>query len=127
MRVRLLIILFFGFVSAFGQSEQSILGANREAEYSGGSVEMLKFIANNFVAPKEIIPANISGTLYVEFEISKSGKVEKVKSLKPLGFGIDEEIIRVFEIMPSWKPALKNGNPIRSTHRLKLYDLLWFD
>ena len=40
------------------------------------------------------------------------GKVRDVKVLKGIGFGCDEEAMRVASLMPDWKPGRQGGRAV---------------
>lgn len=43
------------------------------------------------------------------------GKVTSVEIVSGIGGGCDEEVLRVAALMPAWKPATKDGQPVRSS------------
>lgn len=63
--------------------------------------------------PEEAIQNLIQGKVYVQFVIEKNGRVTNVKVTRPLDPLIDQEVIRVVQSSPSWKPAKKQGNIVR--------------
>lgn len=88
-----------------------------EAEFFGGSAAFYHFIKRSFVYPDST--AGINGTIAVEFTIDTTGKVSNAKiiSTPVLGHGLEEEAIRVINLLPLWKPANKNGMPISSVKK----------
>lgn len=72
------------------------------------------FIVRNVIYPEIALENNIQGKMEVSFVIEKDGSVSNIKILKGLGYGCDEEVIRVVKRMPKWKPAILNGNFVRS-------------
>ncbi|WP_221394505.1 M56 family metallopeptidase [Dyadobacter sp. NIV53] len=89
-----------------------------KAEFPGGNPEMIKFLAQNIRYPSEASKANISGTVLISFIVNEYGEIRKPKIIKGLGFGIDDEATRVILNMPNWKPAIQNGNPLRSEYSI---------
>ena len=54
-----------------------------------------------------------SGKVYVTFTVDKFGKTSNYHVETPLGFGMDEESIRVLKLLPdNWLPGLINGQPV---------------
>lgn len=49
------------------------------------------------------------GTVLVSFIVQKDGKVDDVKIEHSLVKECDEEVIRIFESMPSWEPGEKDS------------------
>ncbi len=64
-------------------------------EYPGGKEAMKKYFRENLKYPKEALENGIEGTVYVIIEINDNGEVINAKVLKGLGFGCDEEAIRL--------------------------------
>lgn len=79
----------------------------------GGNREMQLFIIKNFVYSREATNMGIEGKVYVSFEVGSDGKIEKVQVLKGLGYGLDEEAVRVVKKMPSWEPGRMNGRNVK--------------
>jgi hypothetical protein len=50
----------------------------------------------------------------VRFMISRTGKLTNTQPLTAHGFGMEEEVIRVFKRSPKWQPAVLLGKPIDS-------------
>lgn len=89
---------------------------SRPAILLGGIDMLLYYIMNNYVMTSRGLANEAKGTIDVEFIISKSGKIENIKILKGIGFGCDEQAIKLFEECNlMWLPALDiNGTPIES-------------
>ena len=48
----------------------------------------------------------------MKFIVRKDGSVSDLKVLKGIGFGCDEETVRVLGSMPKWNPGKQNGKPV---------------
>lgn len=64
--------------------------------------------------PSAAARANKGGRVFVSFVVNTDGSIQDVKLIKGVGFGCDEEAIRVIKSMPRWNPAKQNGKPVRS-------------
>ncbi|HNU88485.1 MAG TPA: energy transducer TonB [Ferruginibacter sp.] len=53
-------------------------------------------------------------TVIVQFVVSKDGAVSNIKALTDLGYGMEEEVVRIIERSGNWKPALQNGRPVNA-------------
>lgn len=67
----------------------------KRPEYPGGTKALKDFIANNLQYPKDALEQKIEGTVYLRYDIDHQGVVTTVKVLKKVGFGCDEEAIRL--------------------------------
>ena len=82
-------------------------------EFLGGNEAMAAFLQKNLKYPSQASRANIQGRVFVQFTVGADGKIENVKSIKGIGFGCDEEAVRVIKLMPEWKPGKQSGIPVR--------------
>ena len=88
--------------------------------FRGGEQKLMEFIGNNVVYPKEAIDAGIEGRVFVEFYIEKDGTVSNVKVLQGIGYGCDEEALRVVGLMPKWVPGKQRGQSVRVRYTLPI-------
>lgn len=77
--------------------------------YEGGPKAMRKFIAENMKYPKEALTNKIQGTVYVRYDVSHKGKVTGAKSIKGIGYGCDEEALRLVKLLKFRVPKNKAG------------------
>jgi TonB family protein len=68
-------------------------------KYLGGSKAFKDFIAENLHYPEEAIKANAEGSVIVEYDIHDSGNVSNPRVLKGIGFGCDEEAVRLISLL----------------------------
>ncbi|PRY10640.1 TonB family protein [Pontibacter ummariensis] len=87
-------------------------------EFPGGEMAMLKFLASNIRYPATAQRAGVEGFVVVTFTVQPDGSVEGIKVIKSLGYGLDQESVRVVKLMPKWKPALVNNMPVATTFTL---------
>jgi hypothetical protein len=87
---------------------------DQPAEYPGGSSEFNKFLVNNLNIPLQVKNSDLTNkTVYVNFIVNINGLVEEVAILKSLGFGCDEEAMRIVKSI-KWVPGKKDGKNVRS-------------
>jgi periplasmic protein TonB len=82
-------------------------------EFPGGDKELYKFLMKNLSYPNAAVRANVEGKVYVKFVVEKDGSIGNLQILKSVGFGCDEEALRVLKSMPSWSPGKQNGKAVR--------------
>jgi len=63
--------------------------------------------------PRLAIRNNVTGKVFVQFVIDKDGRITDVKSVKGIGFGCDEEAVRVLENAPKWIPGKQRGREVK--------------
>lgn len=64
-------------------------------EYPGGKEEFRKYIQENLKYPEEALKYGIQGTVHISAEISDNGEVLDVHIDRGIGYGCDEEAIRL--------------------------------
>lgn len=67
----------------------------------------------NHYYPKEARDHKIEGKVLVEFIINEDGTPSDHKVVQGIGYGCDEAALEAFKKMPSWKPGLLNGKPVK--------------
>jgi TonB family protein len=83
-------------------------------EFVGGDKARIKFIQENIVYPQKAIESGVQGTVFLTFVVEKDGSLTNVKVLRGIGYGCDEEALRVIKSMPKWKPGKQRGNVVRA-------------
>ncbi|MEL7222625.1 MAG: energy transducer TonB, partial [Bacteroidota bacterium] len=77
--------------------------------------ELLKFVYKNLVYPDSARQASIEGTVVVQFIIEKDGSVSSEKIVHSLGYGCDEEALRIVSLMRDmglkWTGQRSRGRP----------------
>jgi TonB family protein len=78
--------------------------------FPGGEKALVAYLKKNIKYPAAALKAGVSGTVFVQFTVKKTGHVCKVHPLGPYkGYGMEAEAIRVICNMPKWKPAKMDG------------------
>ena len=81
--------------------------------FPGGQAEMYKFINSRINYPPTAQRNSIEGKVFVKFVVERDGSIGAVEVQKGIGFGCDEETIRVIKSMPKWNPGRQNGKNVR--------------
>ncbi len=89
-------------------------------QYCGDRDSLNAFIKRNTIYPSEARKHHISGVVQVDFRVTKEGKVTRIHVYKPLGYGCDEEAIRVVKKMPRWRPAMMGRQAIEMDYKVDI-------
>jgi uncharacterized protein len=81
-------------------------------QFPGGEKEMMKFIKSNLKYPDIARRKGISGTVIVNFVVGSDGKLSRIKVMRGIGSGCDEEAVRIFQLMPNWNPGKRGGKAV---------------
>lgn len=71
-----------------------------------------EYIYRNVKYPSIAREEGIDGEVWIEFVISKEGKVQSPIITKGIGAGCDEEVLRIFNSMPKWTPGKHHGEAV---------------
>jgi len=78
-----------------------------------------KFLVKNLNAQTPIDnnapPGNY--TVLMQFVVDIDGTISDIKALSNLGFGLEQEAIRVLKKATKWEPALQNGRKVKAYRR----------
>lgn len=84
----------------------------QQPQFPDGLDAMYKFLKKNMEYPELAKEIGLSGIVYVQFVVSKEGKIEHARIVRGVGGGLDQEALRVVNLMPDWKPGRHNGKPV---------------
>ena len=88
-------------------------------EYPGGKKALHNFINQNLKYPKQAVIKKIEGIVFLSYKINEKSKIIDIKIIKGLGFGCDEEAIRVVSLLNYPKPK-NRGIKISSIKKIKI-------
>lgn len=94
--------------------EEVVVVADQPAEPASGYPSYYRYIKKSLQYPEEAKRHNAEGQVFVEFVVKKDGSLEdvRVQPGKGIGYGCDEEAVRVVKQGEKWKPAINKGEPV---------------
>ena len=93
--------------------------AEKAPEYSGGQTSLESYVQNNIEYPQDAIDNNVEGVVYVRFVVDEKGKVSNVSTVgNKLGYGLEEEAIKVVSNMPEWAAGEVKGKKVKAWRTL---------
>jgi TonB family protein len=96
------------------------LSVEENPEFPGGPAKLLEYIQKNLEYPEAARENEIQGRVFVGFIVEEDGSVSNVKILRGIGYGCDEEAIRLVNSLPKFKPGKQRGKPIRVQYTLPI-------
>jgi periplasmic protein TonB len=94
---------------------------DRQPEFEGGLKALYQFVAKHLKYPERASYENKGGTVYVKFVVDEEGYVGSLSALNNLGYGLDEEALRVVGMIPKFKsPAMAGGEPVKVYFQLPI-------
>jgi len=91
-----------------------------QPEFKGGMAEFYKYLGRSYKFPAEAVKNHISGKLYVTFVVERDGALTDLSFKNNLGYGTQEEAIRVLNDCPKWIPGKQHGIPVRVKYNINI-------
>lgn len=91
-----------------------------EAMPTMGHSEFKKYLEEELFYPEEAISQGIEGRVVLQLVISRTGNVSDIEVKRGLGYGCDEEAIRLIKEGPRWSPATRDGINVESKVRVRI-------
>ncbi len=98
----------------------SFVSMENPPAYPGGIEKFYKFLGDNIKYPAMAAENNIQGNVFVSFTVEKDGSLTDIKIDRKLGYGTDEEAVRVLKISRRWNPGMQNGKPVRVKYNIPI-------
>jgi protein TonB len=100
-----------------GSFTKPFLTAEVMPDFVGGPEALRRYMQRNLRFPSQAASAAVSGRVYISFTVNADGSISDVAVIKGLGYGTDEEAVRVISKMPPWSPGRQNDHavPVRYT------------
>ena len=89
--------------------EETAIIEMRGPSFIGGTGALNQFIKQNLSYPFQAKENNIEGKVMLKLWIETDGKIAQIGIMESLGYGCDEEAVRIVRSMPSWLPGIKKG------------------
>ena len=87
--------------------------------YPGGRKALAEFLMKNQIYPNEAINQQIEGIVYITFEVDHMGKVFSPTIIHGLGFGCDDEAIRLVNLL-KYNKTYNRGLRVKKRMRLRI-------
>ncbi len=89
-----------------------LITAQKMPEFPGGREAMSIFLRKKIRYPSEAIRNKVEGRVYLRFVVEADGSVSNPIIVKGIGYGCDQEAIRLVGLMPKWTPGQQNGRNV---------------
>ncbi|RZL08099.1 MAG: energy transducer TonB, partial [Hymenobacter sp.] len=74
-------------------------------EFAGGQAALLRYLREHLRYPSQALREQAEGRVFMSFVVRADGTIAEATVLKGLGYGLDEEALRVVRQMPAWTPG----------------------
>jgi TonB family protein len=90
------------------------------AQPVGGFVAYDKYLEKNRRYPELALANNVKGKVIIGFDVGVNGELGNFEVIRSVGFGCDEEVVRLVKSGPVWNPTTEDDKPVESTIRVKM-------
>jgi len=80
---------------------------------ASGFASLKWYVTQNLIYPEEAKEQGISGKVLVQFVVNQDGSISEIEIIEGIGFGCDQESVRVILASAPWEPGLRRGEPVR--------------
>jgi hypothetical protein len=125
---KIILLLSFFTLTAAGYSQDTPVLDNtdtteklfekvdKEAEFTGGMGAWNKYLEQNLNPNVPVDNGAPTGmyTVLVQFVVNRDGTIADIKPLTKLGYGMEQEVVRILKKSGSWTPAIQHDRPVRA-------------
>lgn len=79
-----------------------------------------RFIASNIQYPEDARANNVQGKVFISFVISKEGKVTMVRIIRGVSEELDQEALRVVQLLPDFSPGRQGTEFVRVGYNIPI-------
>ncbi len=106
------------------QEDENIIynptGIEVQPDFPGGNKNLFAFISKNFQYSNEMKENELKGRIIASFIVEKDGSISNIKVVRSIGYGTENEVIRVLKLMPKWAPGEQNGKKVRCSYNVPI-------
>ncbi|HET6557851.1 MAG TPA: TonB family protein, partial [Prolixibacteraceae bacterium] len=88
--------------------------------FPGGEEALKAYIAATKKYPADVLENGIIGRAVIGFIVNEKGEIKSAKIVRGVHPSLDQEALRVINLMPNWIPANKNGENISAAWEIAI-------
>jgi len=92
----------------------------KQPSFPGGMEKFYEYLSQNLKYPAEAKANKIQGKVFLSFIVEADGKLNHIHVDRKLGYGTDEEAVRVVEESPNWTPGMLHGKAVRVKYNIPI-------
>jgi TonB family protein len=86
----------------------------------GGQRAYKQYIESNLHYPHRALEQHVEGKVTVQFTVEPSGQLTDFSIVRGIGFGCDEEVIRLIREGPAWSPTRREDESLRDKVKVRV-------
>lgn len=87
---------------------------------NGGRMAYKQYLETNLHYPELALQNEVEGRVTIQFTVETSGELSNFRVLKGIGYGCDEEVIRLIQRGPKWAPTKHDELPLRDKVKVRV-------
>ena len=92
----------------------------KKAEYPGGKIALQQFVKENLRYPQDAILHRVEGKVFIKYEVNDNGQVHSVKVTSGIGYGCDQEAIRIVKLL-KYPSQINKGVKINTKFKITIH------
>ncbi len=93
-------------------------------DFPGGQKALIKYLSENMEYPEEARKNGIEGKVLSQFMVNEDGTLTDVQIIGKMGYGCDEEVLRLITQMPRWNAGKEDGKAVKVLFKLPVVFML---
>lgn len=93
------------------EEEEAFLVVDQMPEFPEGDIQV--YFSKHLKYPAKALKNEVSGKVHISFIVLADGSISEATVMKGLGYGLDEEALRVVNQMPKWVPGRQAGRAVK--------------
>ncbi len=93
--------------------DKPIFGSEIMPKPVDGLAVFYDYLRKNIKVPKRAKVAGVNGKVIIQFTVMEDGSLADFVIIQGLGYGCDEEAIRVLSMAAPWSPGKQGGRPVK--------------
>jgi TonB family protein len=100
-------------IFAIGQGNYKVV-QQQQAHYPVGDVALQEYFNKNIQYSQEALDKRLYGSVMLSYDVNADSTISNIIVLKGMGFGVDEEVVRLITPL-KFAPAISNNVAFRSS------------
>ena len=92
----------------------------KKPDYPGGSEALKNFVKEHLTYPQEALLHRVEGKVFINYEVNDKGEVHNVKVTSGIGYGCDNEAIRIVKLL-KYPSQINRGVRINTKFKIAIH------
>jgi TonB family protein len=90
------------------------------ASPEGGRTAYKQYLTTHLKYPTQAIENNVEGRVTIQFNVDQNGNTSDFRVIRGIGYGCDEEVIRLIKEGPKWSSSKRDGEHVSDRVRVRV-------